>query len=229
MIFILGLPNLSFSMSGIHESICEERNKIVIKFTQYGEDTISVEFCDLDSYLENGEMCEFSGGIGNWSYEYIGDLNNDGIPDVILSLTPNSIWGGIKLNLVLVGCKDGTYVEVLEELFASLAPIKKSDKNGWVRLAATRQYLKHNVDNGGGFDSFNSQNFELSFDSIKKTYLIVKKGKIHPMKGEDDVAWVSQKINIPPNYKFNWGVFPQEILLKKTNNDSLELKCNDKQ
>jgi hypothetical protein len=206
-VFLALLPGVAASMSDTQPDICSVNERFVVKF--FKPPLSQAKLCDLRSYEASGDDCESEYAGEYWIYEFIGDLNSDRIPDAIISNFSGGIWRGVKSYLILIGCSDGSYIRMFDGGLASLVPSKESDENGWSHLNATRQYPRDSVENGGDYHSFNSQQLTLLFNSETQKYVISKEGKILPMKGDDDVAIVDSKTNVPIGVDFIWDEFPR--------------------
>jgi hypothetical protein len=209
ILFCAILPNVAISSTN-QPAVCSANDKFVVRFSK--PPSSQAKLCERGSYEADGDNCESEYAREYWIYEYIGDLNNDQIPDAIVSNFAGGIWNGVKSYLVLIGCSDGSYARVFDDALASLAPSKNSDKSGWIRLNATRQYPINGIENGGDYHSFNSQKLKLFFDQKIQKYVTTDEGKILPMKGDDDAAVVDSKINIPTEVIFIWDEFPRANL-----------------
>jgi len=212
-----GVTSFPSGAMGLAQACSDINKKFVVHITKpFEKDDVKnshlrVNICPLERFIESGEDCEY----GIWSkFNTLGrivDLNGDKHFDLILSFFPGGLWTGEQAFLVLVGCGDDTYVEVLGEeggeSFADLWVKDVPKNNEWVDLHAIRLYHRPGLTSfGGASEDFNIENLILKFNPNTFQYHVISKSQIREMTEDDDTPRPSISPSFEPNIL--WEKFP---------------------
>jgi hypothetical protein len=177
--------------------------------------------CTLDNYLYNENECYASFGGSRPLLQYMGDINNDKLIDVILSFPVSGPCIDIcHSSTIFVNCENNIYINILNIPMDTLWPYKFNKETGWVSLKGTFERLGENGEPLITYEEFD-------FDKKNFSYIATYSEKERIKTELDDLRLANEQYlpSDPRTYLLKFPKFQGEDPIPETRPTSPSFNC----